>query len=334
MRLSIGILGCGSIARTHAGVLRGMPEARIAAVCDSDASRAQALAETLPGARWSSDAGEILGASDIDAVYICTRHDSHAPLAVATAEAGKHIYLEKPLALTMEDCDRIGTALRGSSSRLMTGFNHRFHPSVRAAAAHVPEPQLVIAQVCDERWPDDFWANDPAAGGGNVLSQGCHLVDLVCMLHAAPPVRVQAEAGNLRHPGLDIIDTLTATLLFANGGVATLAIADGGTSPLVSKWSLQLMGGSTSAHVHDRFASVTLHRERSTLTQKSDTDISFTDINAHFIRGILRGEPFRTGFAEGRRATAILLRALYAARTGTAQPLDDLPDDTSTRGGQ
>ena len=319
--LRIGIIGCGSIARIHCAALRQITDARIAAVCDIDESRARSLADTLPGARWSSNSDELLESGDIDAVYISTRHDSHASLAASAARAGKHIYIEKPLALSLEECDNIGTALSEGGARLMTGFNHRFHPSMRAAAAHVPDPRLTVAQVCDDRWPDDFWANDPVAGGGNVLSQGCHIVDLVCMLNNASPLRVQAEALNLRHPGIDIVDTMVSTLLFANGAMASISIADAGTSPLLSKWSLQLMDGSAVAHVHDRFASVTLSRERSSLAQKSESDTTFIDINAHFVRSVLHDEPFRTGFAEGRRATGILLRAIEAARSGSAQSL-------------
>ena len=94
--------------------------------------------------------------------------------------------------------------------------------------------------MMDARWPDDFWANDPLKGGGNVLSQGCHTMDLVCHLNGAKPIRIFAEGGNYTHHGKDIIDNMVATIRFDNGAVATVAQGDSGQTPFVSKFSFQV----------------------------------------------------------------------------------------------
>jgi predicted dehydrogenase len=104
----------------------------------------------------------------------------------------------------------------------MTGFKMRYYPSVARAKEFIPSPLITMGQMMDARWPDDFWANDPLRGGGNVLSQGCHTMDLVCHLNGTKPVRIFAEGGNYTHRGRAIVDNIVATIRFDNGAVASV----------------------------------------------------------------------------------------------------------------
>jgi len=351
--LNIGIIGCGAFAREHAAALEAIPEARLAACADVIESRARELAEAYPGAAWMTDEGRMLEDPRIDAVYICTHHDSHAALAEKAAAARKYIFMEKPMALTVAECDRIGLAIKRSGVGLMTGFKLRYLRTVEAARTRVPAPLLSIAQLCDDRWPDDFWANDPVKGGGNVLSQGCHAVDLLCALNPSEPIRVLADGGNLTHtarpqksatphapgafrnagearttPGRGVdetvgehagarIDTLTASLRFSNGALASISISDAGASPVVSKFSIQLMDGERAAHLHDRCLALDIRESGRSESSRMEADDSIFEENRHFVNCILRGLPFRTGFKEGKRAAMILEAAMESAASGS-----------------
>jgi predicted dehydrogenase len=319
--INVAILGCGEMGQIHARCLAGIDQARVVACCDVAVDRAQALAAAAGGAYATDDAGRVLRDDRVDAVYICTRHDTHSDLAVRAAEAGKHILMEKPLALTLADCHRVGEAVERTGVTLMTGFKLRYYPAVRAVRAFVPRPLVTIAQLMDARWPSDFWANDPVQGGGNVLSQGCHLMDLVCHLNDDAPVRIYAEGGNFTHPDLPIVDNLVATLSFARGGVASIAIGDSGRTPFVSKFSFQVLDGLRTAHLHDRLKRAVLFDGAQVREHADPDEYGFEEENRDFIRALAERRPPPITHRDGLRATLLVLRAFESLRTRTPQPL-------------
>src|SRR5207248_7243629 len=118
------------------------------------------------------------------------------------------------------------------------------------------------------RWPDDSWANDPIRGGGNVLSQGCHAVELLSYLAGAKPIRIYAEGGNLHHPNIPLlfkegagsmsdhaggfVDAMAATIAYDNGAVASLFVGDVGMTEHNGKFSFQAMNGRKTVHLYRR----------------------------------------------------------------------------------
>ncbi|MDH7516581.1 MAG: Gfo/Idh/MocA family oxidoreductase [Bacteroidota bacterium] len=318
----IGIIGCGSMAREHAAALSVTSGVRIAACADIDPEKARCFAAEYGVNRYTDDAGQVIRDPGIDAVYICTRHDSHAALAVAAAKARKHMFIEKPLAMSTAEARSIGHAVRTARVRCMIGFKLRFHRTVSLLRVAVPRPVLSIAQVCDEIWPDGFWANDPREGGGNILSQGGHAVDLLCAFHAAPPIRVHAEGGTLTHQGAAVPDTACAVVLFSDGSVASLAIADAGTSPVVSKFSFQVMDGKRCAHLTDRCLSLAVSEPGRVEIAREETDRSVLRENAHFLHCLRTGDPFRTGFRAGMRAVVLIEAILESIATGLPRRVD------------
>ena len=110
-KLQFGLIGCGAIGRTHASCVAKIDDAKFVAYADVNQAAAGALLDEFGGRYATGDVGRVLGDDAIDAVYICTRHDSHAPLAIAAAGAGKHVMMEKPLALTAESCEQMAEAV-------------------------------------------------------------------------------------------------------------------------------------------------------------------------------------------------------------------------------
>jgi predicted dehydrogenase/threonine dehydrogenase-like Zn-dependent dehydrogenase len=171
----------------------------------------------------SSDAEAMIATTDAEIVVIATRHDSHAALSVRALQAGKHVFVEKPLALTEAEVDAVAAAARGAGAGgarplLMVGFNRRFAPHVmriRSLLASVPEPKSVIITVNAGALPDDHWLHDPRSGGGRIAGEACHFVDLARCLVGQPIVaaRLQALAGGTARRD----DKVSMTLAFADG---------------------------------------------------------------------------------------------------------------------
>lgn len=322
MDIQIGIIGCGLIGEKHSECLATLGS-KPTHFYDTNIAHAERLAHQYGGRVCTTP--EEMFASEIDAVYICTYHDTHAPFAIAAASHGKHLFLEKPMALTAEGCYAIRDAVQTAGVRCMTGFKLRYYPLLEQARAYIPQPILLHGQIMDNRWPDDSWANDPIKGGGNVLSQGCHAIDLLTWLANSKPVQVIAEARNLHHPSLPITDTLSATISFENGAIANVLISDAGESAIVGKFSFEAFSGTASFHLGDRLKSLTMHSSDRTQEESRAEEEGFLEENREFLAALRENRAPRTTEIDGLRATMILLRALEASDTRTARSLTDIP---------
>ena len=198
--VNVAIIGCGNIGTRHAENLKQLSEPNVVAFVDQDLDRAAHLRQTAgtAAAVVTADARTALEDPNVDAVVIATHHDSHVPLAVAAARAGKHLFVEKPLALTNEGCREIEAAVRESGVQFVMGFQTRHAPLVRRARDWVPQPRVVFGQIIVARWDDASWAQHPETGGGNVLSQGVHGFDLLA--HLPAPRRASSSPKAARSP--------------------------------------------------------------------------------------------------------------------------------------
>ncbi|HMK38049.1 MAG TPA: Gfo/Idh/MocA family oxidoreductase [Bacteroidota bacterium] len=319
--LRVAVIGCGSMGETHALCLSRIDGVRLHAFCDVDEQRAASLCDKFAGSYATADHERVMRDPAVDAVYICTYHDTHSMLAIRAAEEHKHVMMEKPLALTLRECRDVGTAVEKHGITFMTGFKMRYYPSVARAREFIPSPLVTIAQMMDARWPDAFWANDPHRGGGNILSQGCHAMDLVCHLNGSRPVRIHAEGGNFSHPAIDIVDNIVATIRFENGSVASVALGDSGQTPFVSKFSYQITDGRKTAHLRDRLKTVTLFDGEKTTESVDPEEYGFIEENNDFIRSLRSGTPPPITHLDGLRATLMVLTAFESLRTGLPQSL-------------
>ena len=319
------IVGCGSYGAEHAKFLSAYPGVKLVAVADIAAARAEEFKQKYGAGYATGDVAKIWADPDIDAVWICTQHHTHAPLAEAAAAAGKNFFLEKPLALTLADCNRIVAAVEKAGVIASSGFKLRFFTAVVAAKAFLPKPTLTMAQVIDDHWPSDFWANDPIQGGGNVLSQGCHMVDTVLHLHPTPPVRVYAAGGNRHHPTRDIVDTASITLTFADGAVATVAVGDCGVPPHSSKFALQQSDGAKSFSLFNRLNSLMTREDKKITEHPAHPEEGAAVIDAPFITAVAEGRPAPVSVQSARRTSAVVLAAIESIKSGQAVDLTAAP---------
>jgi predicted dehydrogenase len=317
---SVAIIGCGLIGTEHARCFAILGSAPVFFV-DSDPDRAGTLAAEYD-AQHSTDPLDAIN-SDVEAVYICTYHDTHAPLAIATARVGKHIFIEKPMALTSAECQAICNAVREAGVLCMTGFKLHYYSLARKAKELIGQPLALTARVVDRRWPDDSWANDPIRGGGNVLSQGCHAVELLSYFAGARPVRIFAEGGNLHHPGLDIVDTMAATIAYENGAVATLLVGDVGETQHNGKFSFQAMNGKESVHLYRRLTRLSFFNGENEQVLSNEED-GFMNENREFLSVLAEHRKPETNEIDGMRTQLILLAGIESIRSHTPQSLEHL----------
>lgn len=190
------------------------------------------LAADRAGSRASSDIQAVLEDPAIGVVFIATRHDSHASLAIQALRAGKATYVEKPLALSEDELDELLKTvdeLAGSLPLLTVGFNRRFAPvtaRMRELLASIAAPKAVVVTVNAGEIPADHWTQDREIGGGRIIGEGCHFIDLARHLVASPIVDVTTRylGGTLKN------DTATVSLGFNDGSTAEIHYLANGSS--------------------------------------------------------------------------------------------------------
>ena len=222
--IRIGLIGIGAIASAvHLRVLRWVPGAAVVAGADPS-PEARAHARRIAGIESVADAAELLARDDIAAVVICARSDRHAELAIAAAEAGKHFYLEKPIATCAADARRVVDAVARAEIIGAIGFNHRFHPLHQRARKLLLDGAIgavhaVQTAFCEpasvESMPD--WKRWRATGGGALLDLGSHQIDLLRWFLDDEIERVEASIMTRRTQD----DTAWIELCTARGTVAS-----------------------------------------------------------------------------------------------------------------
>ncbi len=321
--IGIGIIGCGSLGAAHAKILSGIKGARLIGYADVHAPAAQNLLERHGGSYATVEADRIFGDPSVDAVYICTRHDSHADLCIRAAAAGKHLFVEKPLALNYKDCEAVATAVAKAGITFMPAFKMRYYPLVRRAKEFIPRPQVIVAHMMDQRWGDERWAQDPVQGGGNVYSQGCHTTDLLRYFAGSEPRRLWASGGNMTHPEHPFPDQCVASIQFEGGRCASWVQGDAGLGAYTSKFFFGLHCDSRSVQLSDRCRRATFTEGTKSWTEEFYDNDEFTAENEDFIAALLEKRTPALGVFDGVQAARITFAAERAIRTGEVQILSE-----------
>lgn len=199
--------------------------------------------------------------SDTDAIVVATRHDTHASAVGEALKAGKHVYVEKPLAMSVDElCEIDKVYHHEGKAQLMVGFNRRFAPATREVVEHfalVKSPLVVNIRINAGFIPSDHWIQDPHIGGGRMIGEGCHFIDLASALVGSNVKTVYAVGSNKAEKSALLNDNLCLALTFENGSVANITYtADG--SKTMAKECIEVFGGGRSAKIHD-FKEVVLY---------------------------------------------------------------------------
>ena len=271
--LRTALIGCGKVGGIHAEALSHSVLSELVGVCDRDVSRAQQFAAKYGGAPFS-DVAALLGEARPEAVVVCTPHPLHAEATVAAARAGAHVLVEKPMAASLDDCDRMIEETRKAGVLLGVVSQRRFYEPVqrmRAAidAGKIGKPILGVFQMYS--WRDEaYYQSDPwrgtweGEGGGVLVNQSPHQLDILQWL-MGPIDEISGYWGTLNHPSIEVDDTAVAIIRFRSGALGSI-IASVSQKP----------GIYTKVHVHgSNGASVGVE----------------TDHGATFVAGVSSGVP-------------------------------------------
>jgi len=273
--VAIGLLGAGSFAvSTLLPAIKRIGGVKLVGACSATGAHSHHAAKKFGFDYSAADEDKILNDAAINTVVIATRHHLHAGQVLAALRAGKHIFCEKPLCLNESELSEIarayeshGNAAHGDAGNareahvnnaresarklLMVGFNRRFAPlalRLKSFLREIREPLALHYRVNAGFIPADHWLNDPQQGGGRIIGEVCHFVDLLCFLVGAAPVEVQAHS--LANPGKYNNDNVVSQIRFADGSQGTISYLANGDKAY-SKERLEVFGGGRVAVLED-----------------------------------------------------------------------------------
>ena len=228
--LGAAVLGLGRIGPTHARVVAASAGAELRAVADSDEAKLGALLDDMPGVVGHGDYRVALARDDVDVAVICLPHWLHEEAAVAAAEAGKHILIEKPLADSVAACDRIIAAAERAGVVLMPAHTQRYYPVVARAKEVLDSGEIGDLIMAVDTWYKPLnpetrpkWMLDRETGGGMALMDGVHLIDRLLWIIGPDLHSVSGVVGNPVYPSIPADDTSMALLRWKSGKTASIS---------------------------------------------------------------------------------------------------------------
>lgn len=233
-RIGTALIGVGKVASAHAEALASLPGSRFVAVLDTDPARASAFAD-LYGVRAHSSLDALLADSEVQMVSICTPHPTHAGLAIRVAESGRHVLVEKPMALNTDDCDAMIRAAAVNGVQLGVVSQRRLYEPVQRMRDAILQGRIgrpILATVTVLGWRgEDYYAADPwrgtwaGEGGGILVNQVTHHLDLLQWL-MGPVEEVFGYCANLNHGYIEVEDTAIAVLRFQGHALGSIVVSN------------------------------------------------------------------------------------------------------------
>jgi len=248
----LGAIGAGNFATAVLfPAMKGVGGLEWVGLATATGMKAAQVGKRFGFAYATTDVDELLNDPRINTIAILTRHHLHASQVVAALEADKHVFCEKPLALTRQELEQIDAALQAKDKLLSVGYNRRFAPlatKMKGFLDKAREPLFMRYQVNAGPLPLDHWLHDPAMGGGRLIGEACHFIDFLTFLASSPPVRVFAlglpDKGRYRE------DNFVVTLEYADGSIGSLSYLANGDRSL-PKERIEVFGGGRVAVLDD-----------------------------------------------------------------------------------
>ncbi|MBI4733195.1 MAG: bi-domain-containing oxidoreductase [Chloroflexi bacterium] len=317
--IKLGVLGAGLFANaTLLPAIKKNAGVELVGIASAGGLHAQDSARKFGFAYATSSDDEILNDPNINTIAILTRHDLHADLVIKALQAGKNVFVEKPLAINNGQLDAIAGATR-ESLLLTVGFNRRFAPlsaELSKFLADCREPLYMHYRVNAGYIPLTHWTHDPAQGGGRIIGEGCHFVDFLTFLAGAAPISVTAHA--LPDNGKYREDNVSMTFTFPDGSLGVVDyLANGDKS--FPKERVEVFCGGRIAVLDDFRALEMVHDGRRTLIKKAQ-DKGWRDEWAAFARAIRDGGQPPIPYEQLVGVTRATFAAIESLRTG-GQPV-------------
>jgi predicted dehydrogenase len=222
--VKLGVLGAGMFANSVLlPAIKKAGDIELVGIASSGGLHAQHAGKKFGFQYATSDDDQIINDPNINAVAILTRHNTHAELVIKALKAGKHVFVEKPLAVNGKQLEAVTQVLTTANHQLLTvGFNRRFSPLAQqlksqVSTQSVQEPKYIHYRINAGPIPLNHWTQDPDIGGGRIIGEGCHFVDFITFLIGASPVSVSTQA--LRDNGRYREDNVSMTFTFPDSSI-------------------------------------------------------------------------------------------------------------------
>lgn len=257
--LNVGFIGAGSFAQSNLlPALAGISNVSLQTVCTSSGVTAKSAQNQFGFSGITTNADDIISDTNIGTVFIATRHNLHASLALRSLKSGKNVFVEKPLALNEDELISIAEFYRAHDEKdlplLMVGFNRRFAPLTAAVKSHfkdVGEPIVVNCRINAGFVPKTHWTQDPVEGGGRIVGEVCHFVDLIQFITDSRISKIMAESVASGNKGIVDNDNASITLRMKNGSLGIITYLANGDMSL-PKERIEVTAGKRAA-VIDNF---------------------------------------------------------------------------------
>jgi predicted dehydrogenase len=288
--IAVGFVGCGQFASqvlVPAFVAAG---AKLELVGGGSGPSAEAATRRLGFSRYAASESAVIEDPAVDAVVIGTRHESHAKLVEEALKAGKSVFCEKPLALSVEELDAVTAAATAAHGVLAVGFNRRFAPMaarMREFVGNGTEPLTSTYRVSAGAIPSSSWVHDLEQGGGRVLGEVCHFIDTLVFLAASPVIDVHASGLSDTDAPAQARDNVAVTLRHANGSLGTILYV-ARSAPGVEKERIEAFGRGGAA-VLDDYRTLSLHGTRQETIRSRAQDKGHRAEVAAFVQGVRNG---------------------------------------------
>lgn len=324
-QVRLGVIGAGSFAQVHLlPHLKAHPKAVLRGVATATSAHARKVADKFGFTYCTGDYQEILNDPDIDAVVIATRHNLHAPLVIEAFKANKAVFVEKPLALNEQELQEIIEAYNSASNpRLMVGFNRRFALLVQQILSlWGPKrgPWIMHYRVNAGPLPKDHWLHDPEEGGGRIIGEACHFIDLLQFLAGAAPVQVYAEQLS-SIVDIPAEDNVVITLKFADGSLGTISYFALGDARF-PKERIEIFGDGKVAAIDDFSRGLFSCQGRQKKLRVWKQDKGHKNEMEIFVDSILNGKPFPMSFEQIVLSMLATFKAVESLRAGKPIEVD------------
>lgn len=315
--VGLGVIGAGSFAQ---GVLlphfRASKDVAMMGVVTSNGVTSRDVAEKFGFSFCSTDPGAVLGNPDVNAVVIATRHDSHSRLVRESLRADKHVYVEKPLALSEEGLREVVEAWNGTRI-LMVGFNRRFSPHVKRLVSFFGKrvgPMVLDYRINAGTIDRSHWVQDPQVGGGRVIGEVCHFIDLCRYLVGKPIVSVYAVDA-VPATGESLVDNVLITLSFQDGSIANIMYVSNGDRALGKEFLTITADGR--AAVLDDYRRLALYADgEETIVKSFAQDKGHGAEISEFLRAVKDGTSSPVPIEESVEATRVSFAVLSSITSG------------------
>lgn len=314
---AVGVIGAGAFAQAQLLPPLKAAKARLVAVSTTTPVSAKSVAERFGFEQFATDAEAVIAHPEVNLVVCASRHDSHARYVRRALEAGKSIFVEKPLCISPAELAMIDEAVQqhdaktgaNTSANVMVGFNRRFSaPFVRMHGwfAQRNEPMSITYRVNAGFVPPEHWIQDPAQGG-RIIGESCHFIDCMVFLTGALPVRVSAEAVSTPNARAGRHDTVSITLKFEDGSIGTVHYFANGDASVPKEYCEVFCEGKTA--VMKNFQTLELAAGKRTQSHRFDGSKGHAEEIAALLDALKRGTAMPISYHELRAVT----RATFAA---------------------